>query len=824
MKRLILFLLLCGLLGSYAAAEGLDIAPYNIPIMRVGDCQSTVTLTDGVHKIEQGGAYHVQGQASGQLVVDSKGSDVYLLLDGVTLSSPDGPAIYIQAASHAYIIAVEGTQSRLLDSPAYALPENVSEPNAAIFSKADLSIGGAGELIVTGQYADGIASKDSLTIEANIVVTAVDDAIRGKDHVAVTGSTLRLNAGGDGIKSTNGEGSNRGWIQLQSSEIAIVSGADGIQAATFFTMDSGTLDITSGGGWDEAHRQQRPGPIPKRDRAKQTSASAAAATAPQSKTDDGESAGSGGKGVKARSIFIAGGRLNISARDDALHAGERIIIDDGVLALLSNDDGIHCDDTLHISGGEVTISDAYEGLEAAHIDVSGGTTQVKAIDDGWNAASKAVTEAAGKQRTYDFSLVISGGKHSVIAGGDALDSNGSILVTGGVTMAASSNEQKEVPLDYPMNCECKITGGIVMLAGAYGSQIQTFSAAENQACLLVKWRDAQTANTPVVIQSKQGDDILSFQVPTTFQAMIVSSPEIQVGGAYRVLTDGEISGVKTVSKASMFFPVTAQKRTAAQADRTPTPTRAPSPTRTPRPTQSPKATTPSPVPATGPSYGMPYASVLETADGSKLNYGLYVPQNAANEILPLIVYLHGGSGKGDDIRKVEGSSLPYMVLSGQLGDVRAYVLYPQCPADEKGWNHLTDEVAALIGQVLKQYSIDPNRVILTGHSMGGTGAWSLACEIPQYFSCAIPMSGSVTLTDKKAAALSTLPIWAFAAANDKVVKAESTVAAMARLQSVSPANRVTIFSEGEHRDVPALAWLNPEIGLLEWAFSQQRRP
>ena len=163
MKRGILFLLLCCLLGLVASAEGLPVTSQDMPTLSISDCQSTITLTDGVRRIEQGGAYHVVGQASGQLVVDAKGSDVTLLMDNVALSSPDGPVLWIQAASHVTILTVEGTQSRLQDSPTYTLPENEEEPNAAIFSKADLSIGGKGELTVIGQYADGIVSKDSLT-------------------------------------------------------------------------------------------------------------------------------------------------------------------------------------------------------------------------------------------------------------------------------------------------------------------------------------------------------------------------------------------------------------------------------------------------------------------------------------------------------------------------------------------------------------------------------------------------------------------------------------------------------------------------------------
>lgn len=809
MKRTFLWILMAGLLLSRASAETSQTTSPGIPKLQASDCQTTISLSNGTHPITRGGAYHVTGQATGQLVVDAKSCDVYLLLDGVTLTSADGPAIYIKAADHVYILTVEGTQSTLTDSPTYSLPEGEDEPDAAIFSMADLSIGGEGQLIVHAQYADGIVSKDSLFIESDLMVTAVDDAVRGKDCLTVTGSKLHLTAGGDGIKATNESGADWGWISLHDSDITIIADADGVQAVTTVTMDSGILNVTSGGGWDEAHRRQLAQPVSKRDRAAQAAQSAA------HEADDGESALASGKGIKADSIRLTGGSLCISARDDALHAGDIVDISGGEITLLSHDDGIHSDHALHISGGTVTINDAYEGFEAAHIEVSGGTTAVRAIDDGWNAASKAVTEANGERKTYDCSIVIAGGQHSVIAGADALDSNGSILVSGGVTLASSSNEQKEVPLDYPMNRECRVTGGTVVIAGSYGKQIQTFNAAENQAAILFKWKERQAANTSLSVQDDQGNALLTLNIPTDFQAVIVSSPDIQLEKSYRILTNEALSVTRTVRGPHMLFPVTERRQHTTQAERTL------APLRTPAPNIPPKAASAAPVP--GASYGTTQTGSVETENGFRLNYGLYIPQNAKQETLPLIVYLHGGSGKGEDLVKVTNTGFPNMVLNGRLGDVRAYVLYPQCPANERGWSCLTDEVAALMDQIILNYGIDPSRVVLTGHSMGGTGAWSIACEIPQYFSCVIPMSGSVALTEEKLSALSALPIWAFAAANDTVVEAGSTITAMETLQTLLPDNRVTIFSEGGHTDVPELAWLNEEIGLLHWALNQRKQ-
>ena len=84
------------------------------------------------------------------------------------------------------------------------------------------------------------------------------------------------------------------------------------------------------------------------------------------------------------------------------------------------------------------------------------------------------------------------------------------------------------------------------------------------------------------------------------------------------------------------------------------------------------------------------------------------------------------------------------------------------------------------------------------------------------------MSGSVTLTRRNQEALAKLPIWAFAAADDKVVDPASSADGISRLNAAGAQARLTVFEGAEHRDVPALAWLDEELGLLSWMLTQQR--
>ena len=78
------------------------------------------------------------------------------------------------------------------------------EPNAAVFSKCDLSVNGSGSLEINANFNNGLSSKDELRIlGGDIKITSEDDAVMGRDLVSISGGNLNLNAGGDGIKSTN---------------------------------------------------------------------------------------------------------------------------------------------------------------------------------------------------------------------------------------------------------------------------------------------------------------------------------------------------------------------------------------------------------------------------------------------------------------------------------------------------------------------------------------------------------------------------------------------------------------------------------------------
>jgi len=152
---------------------------------------SGATVTGSTVNITAAGSYSISGNLSdGQIVVDTKDKDpVTLVLNGASITSSTSASIYVKDAEAVVIVLAEGSENYVADGTAYTGqgPET-GEPDAAIFSKADLSIEGSGSLAVHANYNDAIASKDGLEITAgNITVDAPSDGIRGRDYFLVKG-------------------------------------------------------------------------------------------------------------------------------------------------------------------------------------------------------------------------------------------------------------------------------------------------------------------------------------------------------------------------------------------------------------------------------------------------------------------------------------------------------------------------------------------------------------------------------------------------------------------------------------------------------------
>lgn len=215
---------------------------------------SGASFADGTLTVTMPGTYVLSGTMNGSLHVnsESKGT-VHLILNNAEITSSNGAAIHIEEADKTIITAYAGTENTVTDSETYTEEDDAS---AAVYSKDDLIINGSGKLTVTGNYKNGVHSKDDLYIlSTNLNVTSVNDAIKGKDVLYLSGSEVTVSAEGDGLCASNDSDPESGNILIDSGKITVTSADDGIQAITYLAVTGGEINVTAGGGAGEAAGQ-----------------------------------------------------------------------------------------------------------------------------------------------------------------------------------------------------------------------------------------------------------------------------------------------------------------------------------------------------------------------------------------------------------------------------------------------------------------------------------------------------------------------------------------------------------------------------------------
>lgn len=474
---------------------------------------STAAVNGSKVTIAAGGTYSLSGTLNdGQVIVNSSDTAVVkLILNGVNIANSSNAPIFIKASAKTVIILAANTENYLTDASSY-IYDNASddEPNAALFSKSDLSICGTGSLNVNGKYNDAIASKDGLIIiNGNINITSVDDGIRGKDYLIVKGGTITVKSAGDALKSDNDADSTRGYIYIATGTLNLTASAgDGITAETDVLISDGVITLTTGGGSNY--------------------------TASSNST----------KGVKGLvSTIIDGGTFNINSSDDALHSNKDLVINSGTFTISSGDDGIHADATLHIYSGTINITKCYEGIESAYLLINSGNIHIVSSDDGINGAGGKDSSSPGSfVTTGNYYLYIYGGYIVVNAAGDGIDVNGSIVMAGGTVIVNGPTNDGNGAIDYDVSF--KITGGTLIAAGSAG-MAQAPGGASTQYSVLINLRSSLSANTVFHIQASDGTEVLTFKPSKYYQSVAFSSSALTNGKTYDIYYGGSSTGTCT---------------------------------------------------------------------------------------------------------------------------------------------------------------------------------------------------------------------------------------------------------------------------------------
>ena len=505
---------------------------------------STVTISSE-------GTYIISGElSSGQIVVDaSDDAKVQLVLAGATIHNESGPAIYAKNADKCFVTLADGMQNSLSDGTDYTLEDDSDEPYATLFCRCDLTVNGTGALNVTANYRHGICSKDDLVVTGGTLnVTAVEDCLRGRDCVKIADGSFSLVAGGDGIKSNKDTEATQGFVSITGGTFSINAGDDAVQAKTYIGITDGSFSVTSA---DDAFHSDL-------------------------------------------QMAIAGGEFTVSAGDDAFHAETELAVDGGIIDVTSCCEGFEAE-KVYVNGGDTSIVASDDAVNSSAADLSdsldddedandsgapgeGGIINGEAPGKGGPAAGGSPVDGGsfpggskgGGNRggapgagSSDCLIQINGGTLVLDSAGDAIDSNGSVEITGGVVLVNGPSSDGDGAFDY--DSEATVSGGTVLMIGS-SRMAQSFSGGTQP--FLYTANVSGSAGDTVAIVDANGSVIASITATKQFGMVLASSPKFTEGGEYTLL----IGGVLTNADAHGYTDsgtVTGGSSTSATASTTP---------------------------------------------------------------------------------------------------------------------------------------------------------------------------------------------------------------------------------------------------------------
>lgn len=197
-------------------------------------------------------------------------------------------------------------------------------------------------------------------------------------------------------------------------------------------------------------------------------------------------------------------------------------------------------------------------------------------------------------------------------------------------------------------------------------------------------------------------------------------------------------------------------------------------------------------------------------------YLLHLPagfQAQGDARYPLLIFLHGSGEAGEDLDRLKVQGPPEIVESRR--DFPFIVASPQTPASEKGFDYAM--LDALLDELLERLPIDPDRVYLTGLSLGGEWTYGWASTKPERFAAIAPVCG--TWTPAVACHLKKVPVWAFHGARDDVVPLAGDQAMIEAINACGGDARLTVYPETGH-DAWTQAYADEQ--LYAWLLTHRR--
>ena len=469
-----------------------------------------VTVSDGVITITKAGNYKLTGTYSGQIKVEAADSDmVRLILNNATITNSTGAAINVVEADEVVIYTASGTTNTVSDGSSYSDAASGS-PDAAIYSKSDLTLAGEGALKVEGKYEEGIHTTDGLVIASGTLeVNAANTGIKGKDYVDILDGTITVTASQDGIKATNDTDGNRGWVRLSGGTVNISAGDDGFKAERVLEISGGTLNITQSN-----------------------------------------------EGIEAQYINILDGTVNVTSSDDGINASYSTT---STSTTSTGTESASTSSTQTTQSKQAAQGNAAQGGQAP----SGSAGQAPAgggqAPSGTMGQTPAGGGAGGGMRggmgggggtfeVVDATINITGGTVTVNANGDGIDSNGTATLSGGTLIVNGPFTGGNASLDT--NGDLLLNGATVTAANS-GDMFEAPSTNSTSGYVKISNVSNLSAGTTVQVADSSGNVVANYKVTNSNTALIlVSSSKITKGQSYTVYTTTDSVDASSTTLAS----------------------------------------------------------------------------------------------------------------------------------------------------------------------------------------------------------------------------------------------------------------------------------
>ena len=451
-----------------------------------------VSVENGTITITSGGTYRLTGEYSGQVKIEAAKTDtVRLVLDNAKITNSTGAAINVVSAAEAIIYTAAGTTNTVADEANYTATGD-DDPDAAIYSTANLTLTGEGSLSVEGVYEEGIHTTGGLVIASGTLeVNAANTGIKGKDYVDITGGIVNVTAAQDGIKSTNTDDESLGFTRLSAGSVTVSAGDDGLKAPHTLEISGGTLNIEKSN-----------------------------------------------EGIEAQYINILDGGVTVNSTDDGINASLKDSSSDTTSGTATTGQ-----QTQQNQNSQVQQAPAGGGAAPGGSQGSTGQNQnmPQPPTDGAMPGG-----GGGTFEVVDAAINISGGTVTVNAEGDGIDSNGTATFSGGTVTVNGPVAGGNNALDS--NGDLLLNGGTVT-AGSTADMFEAPSSASTSGYLKITDSSALTQGSTVQVTDSSGTVVANYKITTSgVQLVLVSNKNIVKGQSYTVsVTSGSVDAASTTA-------------------------------------------------------------------------------------------------------------------------------------------------------------------------------------------------------------------------------------------------------------------------------------